>query len=163
MHIFVLASLLCCTFTNQQDEHSSADTLRSITLITHSWIGVVWGSCSTNSLAARKAGQGARQPWWSFPDRGELKDGRALLLATAWPYRVTMRQAAGKFPPFLGSGVYFIQGALGFFGFRQVRFLVHSLFVCPCPKAVQDVVKPMGVWLLVWTTLSCFTFERILP
>lgn len=77
----------------------------------------------------------------------------ALLWAIAWPYRYTTRQPAGNFPPFLGLGIYFIQGAFSSFGFRQAWFLVHSLYMCPCPKAVQDVIKPIGVWLLVWTTL----------
>lgn len=56
---FIFGSLRCCTFTNQRDEHSYADTLMSKNSMFPS--GIIWVGCSTNSLAAGKAGQSARQ------------------------------------------------------------------------------------------------------
>lgn len=55
---FIFGSLHYCTFTNQRDEHSSADTLMSKNSKFPS--GVILEGCSTNSLAAEKAGQSAR-------------------------------------------------------------------------------------------------------
>lgn len=134
--------------------------------ITHSQLGVIWGGCSTSSPAARKAGLCARQQYQSFLDRGEGTQGEplniplgghVLLWATNWPYRDTTRQAAGKFPHFLGSGWFTAFKVFSvLFCFRQVWFLVHCLFMCPGPGAVQEVIIPVGVQLLVNHIFSCY-------
>lgn len=59
--------------------------------------------------------------------------------------------------------IYFSQGVLSSFCFRQAWFQVHSLFMRPCPEAVHEETMPLGAWLLMKHMLLCLTFECFLP